>query len=175
MTSIAGNYSLETAATMAGWTSSKSYIQFPSSEEGGTQAKLTTLEFSITPVSRYDENWFNYHIVLNCIDSNKKRWKLDKVLPIFCTFTDRDPDNKEYDLDPDMEYTMDEQVPTAIAAVSASELQIFAFDKTIFGPDNLQIFDLTGHNVTELNGSLTGIYIVKVGDKAQKVFVSSKM
>ncbi len=174
MTSIAGDYSLEKAETMAGWTSSKSYIQFPSSEEGGTQAKLTTLEFSITPVSRYDENWFNYHIVLNCIDSNKKRWKLDKVLPIFCTFTDRDPNNKEYDLDTDMEYTMDEQVPTAIAAVLASELQIFAIDKTIFGPDSLQIFDLTGRNVTRLNGQLNGVYIVKVGDKAQKVVVSRK-
>ena len=66
---------------------------------------------------------------------------------------------------------MNEQVPTAIAAVSASELQIFAFDKTIFGPDNLQIFDLTGRNVTRLNGQLNGVYIVKVGDKAQKVVV----
>ena len=34
-----------------------------------------------------------------------------------------------------------------------------------------QIFDLLGRNVTRLNGSLNGVYIVKVGDKAQKVVV----
>ena len=37
-----------------------------------------------------------------------------------------------------------------------------------------QIFDLLGRNVTRLNGSLNGVYIVKVGDKAQKVIVSRK-
>ncbi len=37
-----------------------------------------------------------------------------------------------------------------------------------------QIFDLLGRNVTCMNGSLNGVYIVKVGDKAQKVVVSSK-
>ncbi len=39
---------------------------------------------------------------------------------------------------------------------------------------DFQIFDLLGRNVTRLNGSLNGVYIVKVGDKAQKVVVSSK-
>ncbi len=37
-----------------------------------------------------------------------------------------------------------------------------------------QIFDLLGRNVTRLNGSLNGVYIVKIGDKAQKVIVSRK-
>ncbi len=171
MTSIAGSYSQTKQNTQAGWVTASSYIQFPSSEEGGTQAKLTTLEFSITPVSRYDDNWYNYHIVLNGIDSNKKRWKLDKVLPIFCTFTDRDPNNKEYDLDPDLEYTMEEKLPTAIGSVSADELNIFAAQQTIFGPANMQIFDLTGRDVTAQNGSLTGVYVVRCGDRVAKVAV----
>lgn len=34
-----------------------------------------------------------------------------------------------------------------------------------------QIFDLLGRNVTRMNGSLNGVYIVKVGEKAQKVVV----
>ncbi len=34
-----------------------------------------------------------------------------------------------------------------------------------------QIFDLLGRNVTRLNGQLNGVYIVKCGDKAQKVVV----
>ncbi len=37
-----------------------------------------------------------------------------------------------------------------------------------------QIFDLLGRNVTRMNGSLNGVYIVKVGDKAQKISVSRK-
>ena len=170
MISIAGDYSQETASTMAGWAASDSYIQFPSSE-GSTQAKLTSLDFTLTPVSRYNEHWYNYHIVLNCIDSNKKRWKLDKVLPIFCTFTDRDPNNKENDLETDTAYNMTEKVPTAISAVSADELNIFAIDKTIIGPDDMTIFDLTGLNVTKQNGSLTGVYIVKCGEKVAKIVV----
>ncbi len=34
-----------------------------------------------------------------------------------------------------------------------------------------QIFDLLGRNVTRQNGSLNGVYIVKVGEKAQKMVV----
>ncbi len=39
---------------------------------------------------------------------------------------------------------------------------------------DFQIFDLLGRNVTRLNGQLNGVYVVKCGDKAQKVVVSSK-
>jgi len=39
---------------------------------------------------------------------------------------------------------------------------------------DFQIFDLLGRNITRQNGSLNGVYIVKVGEKAQKVVVSSK-
>ncbi len=49
---------------------------------------------------------------------------------------------------------------------------IFAQDGGIYGADDLQIFNLVGQEVTHLNGALNnGIYIVKVGDKTQKVFV----
>ena len=43
-------------------------------------------------------------------------------------------------------------------------------------PDTVEdeIIDLLGCNVTRLNGSLNGVYIVKIGDKAQKVIVSRK-
>ncbi len=36
---------------------------------------------------------------------------------------------------------------------------------------DFQIFDLLGRNVTRLNGSLNGVYVVKLGDSAQKVVV----
>lgn len=148
-----------------------SYIQFPSSEENGTQAKLTTLEFTITPVSRYDDKWYNYHIVLNCIDSNKKRWKLDKVLPIFCTFTDRDPNNKEVDLPTDFEYVMNETLPTGVQVVPADELGVFAENGTVSGPEGLRIYDLTGRDMTRQNGQLQGIYVVVAGNQVTKIAV----
>ncbi|MGN0187747.1 MAG: hypothetical protein ACI392_08420 [Paludibacteraceae bacterium] len=171
MTALAGNYSQTTPSTQAGWATASSYIQFPSSEEGGTQAKLTTLELTLTPVSRYDEKWYNYHIVLNCIDSNKKRWKLDKVLPIVCTFTDRDPNNQNYDLETDYEYVMDENLPTAITLVAADALQVYAVDGMVYGADNMRIFNLIGQDVTRLNGCLKGIYIVRIDDKTAKLLV----
>lgn len=171
MTALKGDYSQTTPNTQAGWALSSSYIQFPSSEEGGTQAKLTTLELTLTPVSRYDEKWYNYHIVLNCIDSNKKRWKLDKVLPIFCTFTDRDPNNKEYDLETDTNYVMNENLPTAITFVAADDLQLYAVAGTIYGADNMRIFNLLGQDVTRLNGCLKGVYIVLIDDKTAKILV----
>lgn len=171
MTALKGDYSQKTPNTQAGWASSSSYIQFPSSEEGGTQAKLTTLELTLTPVSRYDEKWYNYHIVLNCIDSNKKRWKLDKVLPIFCTFTDRDPNDKEYDLETDTNYVMNENLPTAITFVAADDLQLYAVAGTIYGADNMRIFNLLGQDVTRLNGCLKGVYIVLIDDKTAKILV----
>jgi len=62
--------------------------------------------------------------------------------------------------------------PTALQ--TAELMGIYAENGRIYGIDGMQIFTLTGQNVTEMNGSLCGVYIVKVGDKAQKVIVSSK-
>ena len=62
--------------------------------------------------------------------------------------------------------------PTALQ--NAEMVEIYAADGRIYGADGMQIFTLTGQNVTEMNGSLNGVYIVKIGDKAQKVIVSSK-
>ncbi len=63
-------------------------------------------------------------------------------------------------------------LPTALQ--NAEMVEIYAAAGRIYGADGMQIFTLTGQNVTEMNGSLNGVYIVKVGDKAQKVVVSSK-
>jgi len=59
--------------------------------------------------------------------------------------------------------------PTALQ--TAELMGIYAENGRIYGTDGMQIFTLTGQNVTELNGSLCGVYIVKVGEKAQKVIV----
>ncbi len=61
-----------------------------------------------------------------------------------------------------------------IALQPAESIAIYTENGHIVCEQEFQIFDLLGRNVTRLNGSLNGVYIVKVGDKAQKVVVSRK-
>ncbi len=63
------------------------------------------------------------------------------------------------------------KIITPTALQNAEMVEIYAADGRIYGADGMQIFTLTGQNVTHMNGSLCGVYIVKVGDKAQKVVV----
>ena len=56
----------------------------------------------------------------------------------------------------------------------AAGIAIYTENGRIVCAQEFQIFDLLGRNVTRLNGSLCGVYIVKVGKKAQKVVVSRK-
>ena len=56
----------------------------------------------------------------------------------------------------------------------AESITLYTENGRIICAQEFQIFTITGQNVTEMNGQLNGVYIVKVGDKAQKVIVSSK-
>ena len=59
--------------------------------------------------------------------------------------------------------------PTALNAVTTSS--VYAENGRIYGAEGARIYDLLGRDVTRLNGSLHGIYVVKIGDAAQKVVV----
>ncbi len=63
---------------------------------------------------------------------------------------------------------------TAIDQMERDMPAIYAHDGRIECDADYQIFDLLGRNVTRLNGQLNGIYIVKIGDKTQKVVARSK-
>ncbi len=63
---------------------------------------------------------------------------------------------------------------TATALSTAQTLDLRTESGRVICTQEFQIFTLTGQNVTEMNGQLNGVYIVKVGEKVQKVFVSSK-
>jgi len=63
---------------------------------------------------------------------------------------------------------------TAIEQPTATNEPIFAANGRIYGADDMRIYTVLGLDVTRQNGSLCGVYIVKVGDKAQKVVVSRK-
>ncbi len=63
------------------------------------------------------------------------------------------------------------KVKTATALATTQALDLRTENGRVICAQEFQIFDLLGRNVTRLNGSLNGVYIVKVGDKAQKVVV----
>ncbi|MCI7337577.1 MAG: hypothetical protein MSH41_03115, partial [Bacteroidales bacterium] len=48
---------------------------------------------------------------------------------------------------------------------------IYAHQGRIYGAEGARIYDLLGRDVTRLNGSLSGVYVVKTADAAQKVVV----
>ena len=58
---------------------------------------------------------------------------------------------------------------TAINTVTCDELR--TDNGRIYGADDIRIYDLLGRDVTRLNGSLQGIYVVTTADSAQKVVV----
>ena len=67
------------------------------------------------------------------------------------------------------------EVSSPVTALqSAESIALYTENGRVICTQNFQIFTLTGQNVTELNGQLNGVYIVKIGDKAQKVVVGSK-
>ncbi|MDY4850392.1 MAG: InlB B-repeat-containing protein [Paludibacteraceae bacterium] len=59
--------------------------------------------------------------------------------------------------------------PTALETVTASP--VYAERGRIYCAGDFRIYDLLGRDVTRLNGSLQGIYVVKTADSAQKVVV----
>jgi len=60
---------------------------------------------------------------------------------------------------------------TGITQPQSDALHLYANNGRILGADNMQIFSITGVDVTNQNGSLHGIYLVKAADKMQKVVV----
>ena len=60
-------------------------------------------------------------------------------------------------------------IPTALRVGKVTN--IFAENGRIVCDGEFTIYDLLGRDVTRMNGQLSGVYIVKSGDKAQKVIV----
>lgn len=59
---------------------------------------------------------------------------------------------------------------TAIKNVTVDN-SVYAVNGTVYAESEFQIFSVSGQNVTELNGNLNGIYIVKTAKGIQKVAV----
>lgn len=60
--------------------------------------------------------------------------------------------------------------PVGIDEVT-SKLSVYANNGTIYGAENGRIYTILGMDVTAQNGNLKGIYVVKVGNKTQKIAV----
>jgi len=61
--------------------------------------------------------------------------------------------------------------PTPVGVSQTELMELYANNGTIYANGDLQIFTLTGMDVTSQNGSLKGAYIVKVDGKVSKIMV----
>lgn len=61
--------------------------------------------------------------------------------------------------------------PTPVGLDQTELMEVYANNGTIYAAGNLEIFTLTGINITSKNGNLKGAYIVKVDGKVSKIMV----
>lgn len=61
--------------------------------------------------------------------------------------------------------------PTPVGVNQTELIDVYANNGTVYASGNLEIFTLTGLNVTSENGNLKGAYIVKVDGKVSKIMV----
>ena len=78
-------------------------------------------------------------------------------------------DVPELNPDPVNPGTPDDDINVSVEEVSA--IMIYAKEGTIYSEVEFEIYDLAGVNVTKLNGSLQGVYIVKTADGNRLVSV----
>ena len=67
------------------------------------------------------------------------------------------------------DYVLETSPATALENVEA--LEVYAENGRIYAAEGARIFTVSGIDVTEMNGQLNGIYIVKVGNQATKIAV----
>lgn len=67
------------------------------------------------------------------------------------------------------DYVLGTSPATALENVEA--LEVYAENGRIYAAEGARIFTVSGIDVTEMNGQLNGIYIVKVGNQATKIAV----
>ena len=65
--------------------------------------------------------------------------------------------------------TPDDDTNVSVEEVSA--VMIYAKEGTVYSEVDFEIYDLAGVNVTKLNGSLQGVYIVKTAEGNRLVSV----
>lgn len=71
----------------------------------------------------------------------------------------------------DLDGTWSTYSATPVGLDQTELMEVYANNGTIYASGNLQIFTLTGLNVTSENGNLKGAYIVKVDGKVSKIMV----
>lgn len=67
-----------------------------------------------------------------------------------------------------VEVTVEDGTPIKQVTIDNS---VYATNGTVYAAGEFQIFSVSGQNVTELNGQLNGIYVVKTANGIQKVAV----
>ena len=119
----------------------------------------------------YSHGFINDEVKINIYPD--EGYELDEI-------SAKDANGNDVTISEDYKFTMPAAEVTITAtfkATTATALQntempeIYAENGRIYGADDMQIFTVVGQNVTEMNGQLSGVYVVKVGNVTQKVIV----
>lgn len=172
---IAGEY-ISTVADGQPWqayctNSSKKSSTYTFMSDGGNE---TTLYFkycslTLTPVSKDERGVYTYLIDLKWVDQNDKHRMVYKELPIIGVRTVYDGKTET-----DAEMFFNEDGTDALPIVDAQSADVVVRGGEIICPQAINIFNLSGQDVTSQNGSLQhGCYIVRVNNQAVKVIINN--
>ncbi len=150
-TKIAGDWNVDNGLTAEG-----SGLQLIDGTDT-INLKATDVTLKLTCVSK-EENYLSYDIAAIMVCDDGKTYTVNEKLLI--SAIDDATDN---------EITLDDDV-TAIRNVEVMN-DVYANAGRIYAEEGARIYTVTGLDVTRMNGSLDGIYIVKAGNKVGKIVV----
>ena len=130
-----------------------------------------------TTVPRSSTNSFsNYIAYLYVPCTSKQDYDIDATFGQFkyieCLTDEGDSEGGESGNDPESPETPDDpDDDTTVSVEEVSAVMIYAKEGTVYSEVDFEIYDLAGVNVTKLNGSLQGIYIMKTAEGNRLVSV----
>ncbi len=161
-TAIAGSYSI-TASTIG---TEYSYAMLTDAElidEDAEGVTMTTATLTLTYAPAND----TYKAVAAFTASDGKKYTINAEVP-FAVFKALDTDGDDY-YDDYEDYTLYENT-TAIRDIEVMS-DVYARDGRIYAEEGAHIYTILGLDVTNMNGQLNGVYVVKNGNKIAKVVV----
>ena len=130
---------------------------------------LSELTIHAVTVPTLASNWKPHdyiHLYVPCESLDLYKNALYFVYEIQCISNEGDGEDPE---NPDTPDNPDDDTPVSVEELSA--VMIYAKEGTVYSEVDFEIYDLAGVNVTKLNGSLQGVYIVKTAEGNRLVSV----
>ncbi len=150
-TKIAGDWNVDN-----GLTTEYSGLQLINGKDT-TELDATDVTLKLTCVGK-EESYLLYNVAATMVCDNGKTYTVNESLIVYA-----------FDYDTEDEITLVDDV-TAIRNVEVMN-DVYANAGRIYAEEGARIYTVTGLDVTRMNGSLNGIYIVKAGNKVGKIVV----